>query len=657
VIFKNYHKWTLFLKLRYTFLIEVIENMRFSAFLLALCVFISFSASAQNSGSILPQSSTYIHSTKFFVSKPIRELPDYKPEKGITRQEAADKIRQAIRPSTGNFQPGNDYSDPVRQTGVGSSLGNGAPLVNFEGALDSIWDPADPNGAVSANYYVQLVNVTFTVYDKKGNIVLPTKDLGSFWSGDPTDGDPIVLYDKFADRWFISEFQITNSPYQLCVGVSQTNDPMGAYYVWEYSMGPIDPDYPKYSIWTDGYYITYQGLNVKNNQPIVPQQMAVLERNRMLKGDPNAGMIIANLPTPPDFQGGRNSLFAAPKTLDCDASALPPYGTPNYLVFFENKASGGYSNSIVMYKVATDTLAHTVAITRADSFLVPTFNAYFSDGSEKDISQPNYPNGVDALDGTFNFRVPYLRFTGYNSVVLSNTVNLGGSVAGIRWYELRQDEVTKVWSIYQDGTYAPNDGISRWNGAICMDQEGDIAMEYSVASSTVYPSIRYTGRLAGDALGQMTIAEQTVINGTATLSGTNHRWGDYSQLDIDPSDGVTFWGTNQYGGYSDNFTQLTRIFSFGFAPDLGIPSLQNKTELKAYQNGSILLVKASGLPDNDLLEVDLFDITGRQLTTQHVMPVANMFEAQINVATLPKGVYFIQVGKNNFQRVIKTEIN
>jgi len=167
-----------------------------------------------------------------------------------------------------------------------------------------------------------------------------------------------------------------------------------------------------------------------------------------------------------------------------------------------------------MYKVATDTLAHTVAITRADSFLVPTFNAYFSDGSEKDISQPNYPNGVDALDGTFNFRVPYLRFTGYNSVVLSNTVNLGGSVAGIRWYELRQDEVTKVWSIYQDGTYAPNDGISRWNGAICMDQEGDIAMEYSVASSTVYPSIRYTGRLAGDALGQMTIAEQTVINGT-----------------------------------------------------------------------------------------------------------------------------------------------
>jgi len=633
--------------------------MRFSALLLSISISISFLADAQNTSpaSVTPQASTFIHCTKFFVSKPIRELPDYKPEKGVMRQEAADKIRQVIRPNVINFQPGNDYTDPVRQTGVGSSLSSGAPLVDFEGALDSIWDPADPNGAVSSNYYVQLLNVTFTVFDKKGNIVLPTKDLGGFWSGDPQDGDPIVLYDKFADRWFISEFQISKTPNQLYVGVSKTNDPTGAYYVWEYGMASVDPDYPKYSIWTDGYYITYQGLNVNTSQPIVPQQMAVLERNRMLKGDPNAGMIIANLPRPPDFQGGRNSLFTSPKTLDCDASALPPYGTPNYLVFFENKASGGYSNSIVIYQVATDTTAHTVAITRADSLVVPTFNAYFSDGSERDISQPAYPNGVDALDGTFNFRVPYIRFTGYNSVVLSNTVNLGGSVAGIRWYELRQDDITKIWSIYQDGTYGPNDGISRWNGAICMDQEGDIALEYSVASNSVYPGIRYTGRLVTDAPGQMTIAEQTAINGTATISDVNHRWGDYSQLDIDPSDGVTFWGTNQYGGYSNNYTQLTRIFSFGFAPDLGITSLQNKTEIKAYQNGSVLQVKASGLPGNDLLEVDLFDIMGKQLTTQHIMPAANMFETQINVSALPKGVYFIRIGRENFQRVIKVEIN
>lgn len=633
--------------------------MKFILVFFSVSVVSPFSISAQSKVSPIgnTQPSNYIHSSSFFISKPIRELPDYKPAPGAVRHEASDKMREIARPNPGNFRPGNDYNDPLRQTSAGSASNNGAPLVDFEGTTDSIWNPGDPNGAVSANYYVQLINIIFTVFDKKGNIVVPPKDLGSFWPGDPKDGDPVVLYDKFADRWFISEFQLATVPNKLCVGVSETNDPTGSYYVWEFPMGSVYPDYPKYSIWTDGYYVTYQGLNVNTEQPIVPQQMAVLERNRMLKGDPNAGIIIANLPTPPDFQGGHNSLYTAPKTLDCDASALPPYGTPNYLIFFENQASGGYSNSIVMYQVATDTTAHTVTVTRADSLTVPTFDAYFSNGSEKDISQPNYLNGVDALDGTFNFRVPYLRFTGYNSVVLSNTVNLGNSVAGIRWYELRQDDVTKVWSIYQEGTYGPNDGISRWNGAICMDQEGDIAMEYSVASSTLYPGIRYTGRLVTDPTGQMTFAEQTAINGTSTLSDVGHRWGDYSQLDIDPSDGVTFWGTNQYGGYSNNYTQLTRIFSFGFAPDLGVPPLQTPTVVKAYQNGGLLLVQASGLPGNEELEVDLFDITGRQLATRRIVPVANMFDMQFNVSTLPKGIYLVRIGRENFQRVIKTEIN
>lgn len=634
--------------------------MRLLAAFSFVSLYFSLQLGAQNSLSqeTNNQPSTYIHCTNFFISKPIRDLPDYNPELGSGNHEAEDKIRNTFRPAYNNLQPNNDYTDPIRQTGVGSVQGKYAPIVDFEGTLDSMWNPGDPNGAVSANYYVQLLNVDYTVFDKNGNLIMPAKNLSHLWAGDSDGGDPIVLYDKFADKWFISELQITKKPNQLCVGVSVTNDPTGAYYIWEFSMGPTDPDYPKYSIWTDGYYVTFQGFNVNTFAINVPQQIVVLERNRMLKGDPGAGMILANLPTPPDLQGGANSLFTAPKTLDCDASALPPYGTPNYLVFFENKACGGYSNSIVMYKIATDTNAHTVTVSRSDSLSVPTFNAYFSNGNETDISQPGYPHGVDALDGTFNFRVPYMKFTGYNSVVLSNTVNLGGKVAGIRWYELRQDDATKAWSIYQDGTYGPNDGVSRWNGAICMDNEGDIALEYSVADSVrLYPGIRYTGRLVTDPLGQMTIAEQTAISGTSTLSGTGRRWGDYSQLDIDPLDGLTFWGINQYGGFSNNYTQLNRIFSFGLAPDLAVNNLQNQTFIKVYQNGGYLQVKASGLPDNEQLVVDLFDISGRQLTTQRVVPVSNTFETQINISTLPKGIYLVRVGRDNFQRVIKTEIN
>lgn len=603
------------------------------------------------------QTSTYIHCTKFYVSKPMRDLPDYKPAPGTERHEASDKRRRAIHNNNSISPAASDYTDPLRQTSIGSITGTDVPLVDFEGASDAFEDPGDPNGAVGPTYYVQALNVTYTVFDKSGNTVMPTKDLGSLWTGDPQDGDPVVLYDKFADRWLITEFQVTNTPYQFCVAVSKTNDPTGSFYVWEFSMGNIDPDYPKYAIWNNGYYITFQGFNGFNT--LVPQKMAVLERNRMLNGSPSAGMILANMPAPPDFMGGNNSLFTAPKVLDCDASALPPYGTPDYVVFFENIASGGYSNTIIMDSLVVDTTAHTFRIARADSFAVPTFNSYFTGGTENDISQPGDPNGVDALDGTFNFRVPWMKFPSYNSVVLSNTVNLGSMVAGIRWYELRQDDGTGVWSIYQDGTYGPSDGISRWNGAICEDYDGNIAMEYSVASSSVYPGVRYTGRLASDPLGQMTFGEQTAIAGTGTLSGTYNRWGDYSQLDIDPSDGLTFWGINQYGEASSNTTQFYRIFSFKLEgnSEQGINEIQNQTVLKVYQDGNFLDIKATGLPTNDELVVNLFDISGRQLTTQRVAPADNMFETQINVSTLSKGIYFVRIGKENFQRVVKIEIN
>ncbi len=600
--------------------------------------------------------STYIHCTKFFESKPMRDLPDYKPEAGATRKEAADRKRNLLRTKRAVPKEANDYSDPVRQTAYGTRIGSIAPIENFAGSTDSIWDPGDPNGAVDSTYYVQTLNVTYSVFDKHGNVILPAKDLGSLWSGDPQDGDPVVLYDKFADRWVITEFQVTNTPYQFCVAVSKTNDPTGAFYVWQFSMGNTDPDYPKYSIWNNGYYITYQAFGITN--ALSPQQVAWLDRGRMLKGSPSAGMVIANMPAQPSFAGDNNSLFAAPKILDCDASALPPYGEPDFLVFFQCIAAGGASNSIIMDSLVVDTTAKTFRIAEADSFAVNTFNDYFTGGSLSDISQPGALHGVDALDGTFNFRVPYMMFTGYNSVALSNTVNLGGMVAGIRWYELRQDAITKAWSLHQQGTYGPSDGVSRWNGAICEDYNGDIALAYSVADSvSVYPGIRYTGRLQSDPLGQMTFAEQTAIAGTTSLSGTGGRWGDYSELDIDPADGLTFWCTNQYNASNNNYTQQNRIFSFKLATSLGIQGIQNDATIKVYQTGNFLEVNAANLPSNDKVVVDLFDISGRQLTTQSVAPASNSFETKINVSTLPKGVYFVRIGRMGFQRVVKTVLN
>ncbi len=546
-------------------------------------------------------------------------------------------------PRVAKFIPGPVVIDPVMQTSQGARAAYSfATIENFDGDVGSAIPP-DPNGAVGPNNFVESINTQYHVFDKFGNSVAGPIDLATLFPGSEDDGDPIVMYDKFADRWFISEFQVPFSPpYYLMAAVSVTNDPTGAYYVWWFNVGSNFPDYPKYSIWTDGYYATAQ---------FGPQEIIVLERNRMLKGSPSAGMITASLPSSPPF-GGNNSLGSAPKTLDCDGP-LPPYGTPNYLTFFENTNSGGYSNSIVMFKLATDTSAKTITVSKSDSMATSPFNAYFNGASYADIAQPGAGNTLDALDGTFNYRVPYMIFPGYNSVVVCNTVNTGGLVSGIRWYELRQNNVTKVWSIYQQGTYAPADGVSRWNGSICMDNNGNISLAYNVSSNSIFPGIRYTGRFSTDPLGTMSITEQTAISGIGTLYGVYNRWGDYSQSTLDP-DGYTFWHVNEYGGSGGS--ENTRIFSFRISP-LGIPGINNDVVSKIYQSGDQLNVNASGLSTSDKVLVDLFDIDGKQISSQSIIPASGTIETHINVSGLATGIYFVRIGNANFQDVKKVEVN
>ncbi len=86
-------------------------------------------------------------------------------------------------------------------------------------------------------------------------------------------------------------------------------------------------------------------------------------------------------------------------------------------------------------------------------------------------------------------------------------------------------------------------------GSIAMNANGDIALGYSVSGASTYPSIRYTGRLAGDALGTMSILEATIVTSTTYQylgAGYDNRWGDYSMMSVDPSDDHTFWYTQEY---------------------------------------------------------------------------------------------------------------
>ncbi|GAC1663625.1 MAG: hypothetical protein NVS9B15_26610 [Acidobacteriaceae bacterium] len=111
----------------------------------------------------------------------------------------------------------------------------------------------------------------------------------------------------------------------------------------------------------------------------------------------------------------------------------------------------------------------------------------------------------------------------------------------------------------QQGTYSPDSNF-RWMGSIAQDKLGDIALGYSVSSSTLRPSIRFASRAPTDPLNTLS-SEQSVLAGVGSQAG-HSRWGDYSSLSVDPVDDCTFWYTQEYLSTTGDFIWSTHVNSF-----------------------------------------------------------------------------------------------
>jgi hypothetical protein len=443
-------------------------------------------------------------------------------------------------------------------------------------------NPPDPNGEVGPSNYVEIVNLTFAVYDKAGNRLLGPVDTGTVWSGfavpDCTDpsGDPVVLYDQITDRWILSQFTTSglddpSKPFWNCVAVSTTGDPTGSYYRYAFETKNFQffPDYPKYGNWTDAYVLTSREFGPTTEYGI---GVYALEKNKMVNGQPARAVsffLDGNAPgmlplvgdglLPADIDGKQK-----PKT----DTAIPIVGTQDdgagYGATFD--ALNIWDLSVKWNSAASSTLTLKTQLPTA------AFDSIFpcAPTSRDCLPQPGIVDPSQYLDILSyrqrpTFRLAYRNFKDYEALVTSQSVEATPGVAGERWYEIRRTGGT--YSLYQQGTYAPGDGVHRWMGSIAMDKKGDMGLGYSVVNATtVYPGIRYTGRLAGDPLGQMALGEGTIINGSGVQTTTNSRWGDYTDMTVDPVDDCTFWYVNEYyltsGTATDGRPWHTRIASF-----------------------------------------------------------------------------------------------
>ncbi len=419
--------------------------------------------------------------------------------------------------------------------GVQTSAGPGqmpSPLLTFEGINVGEGNPCtgclppDPNGDVSPNHYVQVVNTAIEIWDKSGAILSPTRGIHTLFEGQPvcgarSYGDPTVLYDQFADRWLVSQFAVPNYPdppsYE-CVAVSTTGDPTGSWCAYEFESPIPLNDYPKFDVWPsqNAYFMTA-------NQFVPPSYVGpegwALERDQMLTCQTAR---VLDYPMSADL----GSILPA----DPDGSNAPPAGAPAPMVAYDTTPQEQLEiwNATVDWSVPYLTIAHEGNLaTAAFTELCPGIHL------QACIPQPGTAVLLEALSDRLMYRLAYRNFGGEQAMVVNHTVDAGSGVAGVRWYQLSKT-TTGNWSIAQQGTYSP-DTTSRWMGSAAMDHDGNIAVGFSTSSATEYPAIEYAGRLVSDPPGELSQGEATLFAGAGSQTDPSGRWGDHTALTVDPS--------------------------------------------------------------------------------------------------------------------------
>jgi PASTA domain len=513
---------------------------------------------------------------KASASQPARDLPVASLPSGSVRAQPRPLRRGIDTRKTGGLLT---RADDPQFTQIGPREPAPGAALSFDGisGAESLWDPPDPNGDVGPNHYVQMVNAHWAVYDKAGNRLLGPLDENSLWQGQAlTDlcrtsdqGDPIVVYDELADRWLLSFFAFNRlpdgtrtAPYSECIAVSQTPDPLGAWWLYSInlssvpSIGTSFPDYPKFGVWPDAYYMSANLFTATAQDGL----LVAFERGPMLNGQNIRYITLVD----PYLEGN-----LLPADLD---GAAPPAGAPGMFLVPDPQAY-----QLRLYRFFTN-WGGTPSVNFAN-VPVPSYDhivcTFQSPISSKCVNQPGTTIKLDPLDhDQLMFRLVYRNFGTHESLFASQTIDVANAannlfgVAGVRWYEIRSPRTTPV--LHQLGTVPFDATTHRFNPAIAADVYGNVAVGYNVSNATtVFPGIRYAARRAGDPAHQLPLTETTLVPGGGSktgLSGERARWGDYSSMSVDPVDDCTFWFTGQYMPSTSDFGWRTRVSAFRISP-------------------------------------------------------------------------------------------
>ncbi len=477
------------------------------------------------------------------------------------------------------------------------------PARSFDG-IRSTASPNDPTGDVGTHQFVMSINgdggSQVAVYDKvTGAQVGNNFTMASLGSGGACaqgSGDPIILFDELAGRWVLTEFT-PDGLNALCVYISNTNNLAGQVTWSRYAFTfPGFPDYPKYGVWPDAYYVGANEGGTAGRRPFY-----AMDRVRMLAGQAATmqRLTVANL---------AGFGFQLTQPADISGSNVPAVGTPG--IFMRHRddeahnagANNPNSDFLEMFQFTVNwTTPASSSITGPISIPIAEYSSNLNGLTAFEAFPQANNQRLDPLREPVMHRLVYRRFATYEALVGNFVTDLflgAGSAfpndtGAVRWFELRRnvssndlvfrsgfEAVNEIdggsgpWALHQQGTYAPEDSpgvpanqADRWMGAINIDSAGNIGLAYNVVrqSPAISTGIRYTGRLRDDPLGVMTQGETIAVAGQGNIG--DERWGDYNDMGVDPVDGCTFWFLGNYANSTLNpaNARANRVVAFRHA--------------------------------------------------------------------------------------------
>jgi hypothetical protein len=526
--------------------------------------------------------------------------------------------------------------------------------------------PPDINGDVGPNHYIEAVNDAYAIYNKVGTLLSSFTENALFSAG-PTGtlcdtnsfGDPVVVYDQFADRWILTHFAfvlVGNNqvpPTFQCFAVSKTSNPVSGGW-WLYAV-QIDTnavgqpptgtlgDYPKFGNWNDG--CLYMGANgfssagLFNGVIFASFSKAAMESGAALSGSNSS---LGFLPFP------ANNIFTMVPSNISGAKGpanVPPAGTPNYFV---SESQTAFAYQVRKFTPGAGcgtggTLGASTNVSQA-SYTVPPGD---------DVPQPNVTTVLDSIDDRIMQKTQYRRVGAAESLWVVHNAK-SGATERPQWSQINVTGGTVVSPPVQQQIYVPDTTLNRWMGSIAADHNGNVALGYTTSNGTApnFPSIAYSGRLVGDPVNTL---PQTEVVMQAGGGSQNHtcggspctRWGDYSSMSVDPTDDCTFWYTNEYydtqaNGNTGNWH--TRIASFKF-PSCNAPSAASSSI-----SGQVVNVDGSPLAG---VTIELAGAESRRTITnsQGVFRFANIETGQFYVVTPELDSYGFSPANRSFSLV------